>query len=133
MNVPAVLLQVADVTEIQSFIQFVRWDRIWFALLVFVSVLVLQGLMKRTLNDLGERFTDRRLTFKKVGALGRFGLYFMAILLIGFSTLQLSSQALLGVATTLGVAFAFAFKDLLASLKSIANFIVSTNSDYINI
>ena len=86
--------------------------------MVFVSVLLIQGVLKRTLNDLGERFTDRRLTFKKAAALGRFVLYLLAIILIAFSTLNLSSEAILGLVTTLGVAFAFAFKDFFASLMA---------------
>ena len=45
-------------------------------------------------------------------------LYLLAVILIGFSTLNLSSEALLGLATTLGVAFAFAFKDFFASLMA---------------
>jgi len=104
--------------ELDSFVQFFDLDGLPFALVVIVIVLVGQGLLRRFMNDLGERFTDRRLLFKKVSAFLRFFLYVMAVVLVGVSTLDLSSQALLGVATTLGVAFAFAFKDLFASLMA---------------
>ena len=49
---PAQVVPTGDVQELGSIIQFVQWDRMWFAALVLVSVLLVQGLMKRTLNDL---------------------------------------------------------------------------------
>ena len=118
MIIPAQAVSSGEVQDMQSWIQFVQLDMLWFAALVVVSVFIIQGLMQRTLNDLGERFTDRRLTFKKIGALGRFALYFLGIILVAFSTLNLSGEALFGLITTLGVAFAFAFKDLFASLMA---------------
>ncbi len=70
------------------------------------------------LDRLGERFSDRRLLLKQMSALLRFAVYFLLFLGTVTSVLVLESEALLAVAGSIGVAFGFAFKDLLASLMA---------------
>ena len=104
--------------DIEQIIRFVRWDQVPTALFVVVVGWVLFALLARTLDNLGERFTDRRLVLKKVKAFTRFLLYLGLALMVGISLLDIPSQAMLALAGTIGLAFGFAFKDLLASLMA---------------
>lgn len=104
--------------DLNQLIRFVAWDRVPFALVVLVSGLLAQWFLGRFLDDLGERFTERRLLLKKVKALTRFAIYLGLIVVLGSTLLVLQSQALLALAGTIGVAVGFAFKDLLASLMA---------------
>ena len=102
--------------DLRQFIEFVAWDRVPFALLFAAAGLALLRVVSRVLDDLGERFTDRRLWFKQANALFRFSMYMAIPLSIVASVLRLSSEALLAVAGSIGVAVGFAFKDLLGAL-----------------
>ncbi len=97
-------------------IQFVALDRVPFALLVLALGWVVVAVSGRALDDLGERFANRRLFLKKVKAFSRFFLYFLIAAIVAGSVLDLRSEALLAVAGTVGVAVGFALKDLLGSL-----------------
>jgi small-conductance mechanosensitive channel len=105
-----------DTLPIEKLVQFVAWERVPFALVVLACGWLLQRLLDRFLDDLGERLTERRLLLKKVNALARFGIYAALFLIIGSSVLVLEQQTLLAVAGTLGIATGFALKDLAASL-----------------
>lgn len=107
-----------DSLDLNEIIQFVAWDRVPFAIIVVVIGLVAMSLASRFLDDLGERFTDRRLLFKKAKALARFSLYLVLALIVGSSVLVLESSALVALAGTIGLAVGFAFKDLVASLMA---------------
>ncbi|MCO4769504.1 MAG: mechanosensitive ion channel [Deltaproteobacteria bacterium] len=100
----------------QDLVRFIHVDRIPFALLVLVVGVVVVRFSARFLDQLGERFTDRRLLLKKVAALSRFFIYLLIVVIISTSVLALESEALLAVAGSIGVAVGFAFKDLLASV-----------------
>ena len=104
--------------ESGSFLRFINVEGIPLALAIFIGGLILLRVVTRALDQLGERLTDRRLLFKQVSALVRFGVWFLLLLGTLSSVLELRSEALLAVAGSLGVAFGFAFKDLLASLMA---------------
>lgn len=105
-------------SDLQQIVHFVAWDDVPIALLILVGGLVLQGLLSRFLIDLGERFTERRLTLKKVDALLRFTTYLGLFVVVGSTVLELQSEGLLALAGTIGLATGFALKDLLASLMA---------------
>ncbi len=109
---------MTEPADIQSIIGFVDWDSLPYALVVLAGGLVLQYFLSRFLDDLGERFTDRRLLLKKTKALTRFVIYLALIVIIGSMILILQSEAMLAVAGTIGLAVGWAFKDLLASLMA---------------
>ena len=102
----------------QDLLQFLDLDKLPVALLVLVVALVAVRLLSSFLEDLGERFAGRRLLFKKVAALSRFGIYVAAFAITASSVLVLESEAMLAVTGTIGLALGFAFKDLLASLMA---------------
>lgn len=102
--------------DIQQIIQFIDFDRVPFALLVLAIGWGMLQLSTRVLDDLGERFAGRRLTFKKAKALARFVSYIFIAVVVASSVLRLESETLLAVAGAISVAVGFAFKDLLGSL-----------------
>jgi len=102
--------------DVPSFFQFVAWDRVPVAVFVAMVGWVVLTVVGRVLDDLGERFTDRRLLFKQANALFRFFMFLAVPLLLTASLLQLSNEAVLAVAGSIGVAVGFAFKDLLGAL-----------------
>ena len=104
--------------ESASFLRFIDVEGIPLALAILAGGLLLLRVVTRSLDQLGERLTDRRLLFKQVSALVRFAVWFLLLLGTLSSVLELRSEALLAVAGSLGVAFGFAFKDLLASLMA---------------
>ncbi len=97
-------------------LRFIHVDRVPFALLVLVVGIVAVRVGTGFLDQLAERFTDRRLLLKKVAALGRFSIYLLLVVVVATSTLALESEALFAVAGSIGVAVGFAFKDLLSSV-----------------
>jgi len=97
-------------------LQFIHVDRLPFALLLLIGGILLVRFTTRFLDQIGERFTDRRLLLKKIAALARFTIYLLVVVVVATSVLALRSEALLAVAGSIGVAVGFAFKDLLASV-----------------
>ena len=101
-----------------NFLRFIDLEGLPLAIAILVIGILALRLMTRSLDSLGERFADRRLQLKQVSALARFVIYLALIGLTASSVLRLEPGALLAVAGSIGVAFGFAFKDLLASLMA---------------
>ncbi len=99
-------------------IKFVDPDRIPFALVVITIGLISNRVVMRTLDALGERFTEHRLLFKQFAAIGRFTVIFVAAGIVISTVFRLSDQALLAIGGSAAVAVGFAFKDLLAALMA---------------
>jgi small-conductance mechanosensitive channel len=104
--------------DLREILRFIDFDRLPLALLVLVVGVVGVRILTRFLDQLAERFSTRRLLFKKTAALGRFFVYLALFLGTASSVLVLESEALFAIAGSIGVAVGFAFKDLLASLMA---------------
>lgn len=104
--------------DAQQLLQFINLQRVPVAIAILAGGLVLNRLALGFLDDMGERFGNQRLLFKKISALLRFSVYVALFVITASSVLVLESDALLAVAGTIGVAVGFAFKDLLASLMA---------------
>ena len=92
-------------------------DRLPYALFVGFMGWLAVTLGTRLLDNLGERFTDRRLQLKKGAALFRFAMYLGLGLLVPLVLLKPSGrEALVPMAAALSLGLGFAFKDLVASL-----------------
>jgi len=102
----------------QDFIQFIETDQLPLAVAIVVLGVVVSGLVTRTLDNLGERFSDRRLLLKKVAVLSRFAVYAVVAVGVGSSLLDLSNEAVLAISGTFGLALGFALKDVAASLMA---------------
>ena len=77
---------------------------------------LLARLVSRTANELGARFTDRRLFIQQVGTFVRFGLYLVGVSIAFALSVTLSKEAWLGLAGTIAVTVGFAVKDLASSI-----------------
>lgn len=97
-------------------VRFIHVDRLPYAVLMLILAVVLVRFSTRFLDQIGERFAERRLLLKKAAALSRFFIYLVLVVIISTSVLALESEALLAVAGSIGVAVGFAFKDLLSSV-----------------
>ncbi len=104
--------------DLRDILKFIDFDRLPLALLALVVGVVAVRVLTRFLDQLAERFSTRRLLFKKTAALGRFFVYLALFMSTASTVLVLESEALFAVAGSIGVAVGFAFKDLLASLMA---------------
>ncbi len=103
--------------SIDEVLRFIAWGRVPVALLMLVSGWLVVQLSGRFLDDLGERFTERRLALMKAKAVSRFILYFFVGLVVVASVVSPTGDAQAAALTaSAGFAFGFAFKDVLASL-----------------
>jgi len=89
-----------------------------YAIAVVVVAWILTRLGNRTLDALGERFTERRLLFKQLTAVGRFLILLVASVTVATAVVNFNRETLLAVGGTIAVAVGFAFKDLAASLMA---------------
>lgn len=87
-----------------------------YAILILLATLVLARLLTRTLERLGERFTDRRLVINQVGSFLRFFIYLIGGLGALASVLTPAREIWLAVGGTVAVSIGFALKDLVASI-----------------
>ncbi len=96
-------------------LQFIHTDRIWIAVVLFIIGWTGLQVSSRVIDDLGERFTDRRLFFKKAKGLTRFFLYATISLTIALTVLNVG-ESLWAVLGAVGFGITFAFQDLISSL-----------------
>ena len=98
--------------DVKQIVQFIAWDRVPYALLVLGFGWLLLVLSGRALDDMSERFTERRLLLLKTKAFTRFFLYALIGILVGSSVLDVENEALLAVLGTIGLAIGFAVSNL---------------------
>ncbi|MFT7521991.1 MAG: small-conductance mechanosensitive channel, partial [Kiritimatiellia bacterium] len=107
-----------DIVGVSDIFQFINWDMVPIAMLLFVVVFVGQQVIKKLLDDMGERFTDRRLLLKKVSAVARLALFLGGMGSALAITLELRSEAMLALGGTVALAVGLGLQDLLASLMA---------------
>lgn len=105
-----------DLKQLEQLMQIVHFERLPVAALIAIGGWILARTTTRTLDNLGERFTERRLLFKQASALSRFTIYFIVTVVLAGFVLELGQQAVLALSGILGVGLGFAFKDLFAAL-----------------
>lgn len=92
-------------------------ERLPLALAIGGGGWLLIAVLGRLLDDLGERFADRRLTLKKGKALLRFGAYLSLGMIVPLTLLRDTDRAAIApLMAALGLGLGFAFRDLVASL-----------------
>jgi small-conductance mechanosensitive channel len=87
-----------------------------YALLVIVVTLVVAHLARRLFNELGQRFTDKRLLINQVGSFVRFGVLLIGCLSAALTVVEITPQVLLALGGTAAVSVGFALKDLVSSI-----------------
>jgi small-conductance mechanosensitive channel len=97
-------------------LQFVRLGGVVSALFIFAVGWMVAAILRRTVDRLGERFTDNRMRLQQAGTLGRFLVYLVSIVLAVLASFELSEQTWLALGGTAAVTIGFALKDLAASV-----------------
>jgi small-conductance mechanosensitive channel len=106
-------------TDVEQIVSLFSIGRLPIALGVLATGWLLLAVVSSFLDDLGERYTDQRLTFKKAKALSRFAIYLLFGLSLPFVMVDDSnSQGLISLLALLSVGIGFALKDLVSSLMS---------------
>lgn len=98
-----------------TWIDFIDITRLPLAVGVVLAGLVAARFLTRFLDDLGERFTGRRLLFKKVTVVARFVIYF-TVFSVALFNLIAKSEALVALGGAFGLALGFGMKDVLTSI-----------------
>jgi small-conductance mechanosensitive channel len=101
-----------------TFVDFFQPAGVPYALLVIAIAFLGTRFLTRSLDALGERFTERRLLFKQLTAITRFVVLLGASATVASAVVNFTREALLALGGSLAVAVGFAFKDLLASLMA---------------
>lgn len=99
-----------------NFLQFVRPTGLLPALMVLAGAWLVAGIIGRSVERAGVRFTQWRLLLQQIGTMARFAIYIGAIAAAVPLAFKLSDQALLALGGTIAVTAGFAFKDLASSI-----------------
>lgn len=102
--------------ETASIMDFFKPAGMPWALLILVLTVVVARLVTRSLDGLGERFGDKRLTIQQIGSLLRFAIYLLGGLGAASLIFQLTREVLLALGGTVAVSVGFALKDIVASI-----------------
>ncbi len=95
---------------------FVRVGGLVPALIVIATTVVLVRLSHGLVENLGQRFTERRMVLQQVSTVFSFAMYFAGITVALLLCFQLTEQMMLALGGTIAVALGFALKDLTASI-----------------
>ena len=106
------------VDAVSTLANMIRWTGLAASLMLISAAWLLLRFVSRLIDQLGNVFGDYRLTFQKVGAFIRFGVYFVTILATILLSLDMSRDVLAILGGTAAVAIGFAMKDLVSSLVS---------------
>lgn len=86
------------------------------ALLILILTIIAARFASSSLDGLGARFPDKRLTISQFASFLRFGIYFVGGFAVVASVVQLTPQVVLALSGTAAVSVGFALKDLVASI-----------------
>ncbi len=102
--------------QLDQLIDVIAWERLPLAIVVIAIAWGLVVATSRVLDQLAERFNDRRLVFKQTKGLVRMGVYVLVPVMVLSAVLRAESEGFIALAGTVAVALGFAFKDLAGSL-----------------
>ncbi len=102
--------------ENTNILQFVRLSGLPAALFVIIAIGIASRAIHSFTDQLGQRFTERRLLLQQAGTMIRFLVYFAGIGVAVALAFNLTREMWLAVGGTVAVALGFAFKDLAASV-----------------
>lgn len=102
--------------EPTEILKFFKPGGIPWALLILAVTIASSRLLSRTLERLGQRFADKRLTIQQVGSFLRFAIYLIGGFGAAGMVFQLTREVLLALGGTAAVSVGFALKDVVASV-----------------
>lgn len=104
-----------DAPDFSQLAGFIRWGGVFLSIFVIVGTVVVLRVVTSLAETAGNRFTNRRLTIKKVESFIRFAIYIVSgVVVIGLS-IRLDPTALTVIGGALAFAVGFAMRDLVAA------------------
>ena len=101
--------------ETSNITELINFASLPYAVLIIIVTFVVARFTTRIADQLGERFTDKRLLIQQLGSFVRFFFYFLGALAT-LSVLLEGTAAWVAVGGAAAVSFGFALKDLVSSL-----------------
>lgn len=87
-----------------------------FALLILVATVITARLVRRLFEQLGRRFTDKRLLLNQAASFVRFAVLLVGGLAAALTVLEVTPEVLLALGGTVAVSVGFALKDFVSSI-----------------
>lgn len=87
-----------------------------YALLIMIVTLILARVLTRSFEQLGRRFTDKRLLLNQIGSFVRFAVLLIGGLSAALTVLEISPEVMLALGGTAAVSIGFALKDFVSSI-----------------
>ena len=96
--------------------EFIRPGGLVATLLILLAAWLVGHLLSRFVQQMGARFTDKRLQINQIGAYLRFFIYILGIAIAVLFSFNLSREMLLALGGSVAVMVGFSLKDLASSL-----------------
>lgn len=109
---PALAQDAPDFGQLAGFI---RWGGVFLSIFVVAGTIVVLRIVTSVAASVGDRFTNRRLTIKKVESFIRFAIYIVSGAVVVGLSIRLDPTALTVIGGALAFAVGFAMRDLVAA------------------
>lgn len=116
--IPAIAWAAESKPEDEVFTQVtraIRWGGVITSILVIVAIGIALRFLKNFVSDLGDRFTNRRMQFQRIGTIIQFFVYIATIVAVVALSIRFDDTVLALIGGTAAVAIGFAVRDLVAS------------------
>jgi small-conductance mechanosensitive channel len=110
--------QAQDATDEEIVTQIaksIRWGGVATSLFVIAGAWIAVRFFNNFIENLGDRFTARRMLFQKIGTIVQFFVYIGTIATVIALSIRIDNRVLALLGGTAAVAFGFAIRDLVAS------------------
>jgi len=105
-----------DMKNAAKIVEFIQFGGVVRGLLFIVVAGLLLWFLRRVVNRLGERFTERRLLLQQISTILRFSIYLITFIVVIRSMFKLEKGTILALTGTIAVSVGFALKDLVSSV-----------------
>jgi len=109
-------LPEADTIALDEIGELIRWGGVFTSLILIIVVYTFIKFMERVVNQISERFVQRRLLLHKIETIFQFFIYIVTAIVVVSLSLHIDDRILTMIGGTLAVAFGFGLKDLAGSL-----------------
>jgi small-conductance mechanosensitive channel len=115
--VPSLVLaqEAADEDKILEITQSIRWGGVLTSVFLILGVWIGLRFFSNFIEDLGDRFTTRRMLFQRIGTVVQFFVYIVTVVAVITLSVRFDDKVLTLLGGTAAVAVGFAVRDLVAS------------------
>lgn len=109
-------LLTGEAPKAKELVSFIRWSGVLVSIGVIVGASIVVRILHSTVDSLGHRFTQHRLTLQKIESFTRFFVYIVTAIIVVALSFELNETVLALVGGTLAVAVGFSLRDLVAAM-----------------